>query len=288
VEFTKDKLPGKKRILIFGDSFTAGDGVSNSKRFSDLLPKLEHDLETCNFAIPGTGTDQHYLAYKEYAKDMNCDLVMIFVFVENIKRVNARYRSYFDENGVKQIYSKPFFEFNNGKLTLKGIPVDPKPMKKDDLGNDEDVHLHSGGKNHELKRIVTNLGLKSLVQKFIRYDPLFECKKTGTKEWQLMKVVILEWAAQIKVPVVVFPVPLWQHVEEFLDFKLINDPFSELKGLNGIEVHYPLQDLQRYSREERRKFRFRIDFHFTPFGHEAYAKALLGPIKEKLFNNRAV
>src|SRR3972149_6968280 len=56
--FEKNKKPGVRRILLFGDSFTAGDGVSNDKRYGDILEKEIPDLEVFNFGLPATGTDQ--------------------------------------------------------------------------------------------------------------------------------------------------------------------------------------------------------------------------------------
>ena len=39
-EFSKARTPGKRRVLLFGDSFTAGDGVSNGHRYSEVLETL--------------------------------------------------------------------------------------------------------------------------------------------------------------------------------------------------------------------------------------------------------
>jgi carbamoyltransferase len=89
---------GKKRILVFGDSFTAGDGVSNKFRYTDLLEK-DCDCEVYNFGLPGSGTDQQYLLYKEYAPKFDHDLLIISVLVENIRRVNAQYRYYLGAEG---------------------------------------------------------------------------------------------------------------------------------------------------------------------------------------------
>src|SRR2546426_12153001 len=58
--FVADKEPKVRRILLFGDSFTAGDGVSNEKRYGVLVEKKFANLEIYNFAMTGTGTDQHY------------------------------------------------------------------------------------------------------------------------------------------------------------------------------------------------------------------------------------
>src|SRR5207253_7860129 len=68
-EFAKTKSGGKFRILLFGDSFTAGDGVSNKKRYGDVLENLISGIEIYNFGLPGTGTDQHYLVWREIAKE---------------------------------------------------------------------------------------------------------------------------------------------------------------------------------------------------------------------------
>ena len=48
------------RILMFGDSYTAGDDVSNADRYSDQLARIL-GIEVQNYGVPGTGTDQHLL-----------------------------------------------------------------------------------------------------------------------------------------------------------------------------------------------------------------------------------
>src|SRR5437588_8209163 len=60
-EFVAAKRPGIRRILLFGDSFTAGDRVSSAQRYGDLLERLVPATELYNFGLPGSGTDQHYL-----------------------------------------------------------------------------------------------------------------------------------------------------------------------------------------------------------------------------------
>ena len=55
INFKKKKE--KLRILFFGDSNTAGDGVSNENRFSEKLGNYLN-AEIFNYAVSGTGTDQ--------------------------------------------------------------------------------------------------------------------------------------------------------------------------------------------------------------------------------------
>ena len=85
IEF-KEKKEGR-RILFFGDSNTAADGVCNEERYSELLGKY-FDAEVFNYAISGTGTDQQYLIWEKFAKKIEADLIVIGVLVENIERNN--------------------------------------------------------------------------------------------------------------------------------------------------------------------------------------------------------
>ena len=88
IEYEKKKKK-KKRILFFGDSNTAADGVSNSERFSELLGDY-FDAEIFNYALSGSGTDQQYLIWKKYAKQIEADLIIIGTLVENIERNKVR------------------------------------------------------------------------------------------------------------------------------------------------------------------------------------------------------
>src|SRR5215212_10148414 len=76
-EFVAEKRGGTRRALLFGDSFTAGDGVSNGKRYGDLLEQLIDGLEVYNFGLPGTETDQQYLAYQELAVGLEHDVLIL-------------------------------------------------------------------------------------------------------------------------------------------------------------------------------------------------------------------
>ena len=68
IEF-KQKKEKHPRILFFGDSNTAADGVSNSERFSDLICDNLDDVETYNFALGGSGHSEQFLVYEKIVKD---------------------------------------------------------------------------------------------------------------------------------------------------------------------------------------------------------------------------
>src|SRR5262245_19452241 len=63
-ELAPMKCEGSFRVLLFGDSYTAGDGVSNRDRYGDVLEKLVPSLEVYNFGLSGSGTDQQYLIWR--------------------------------------------------------------------------------------------------------------------------------------------------------------------------------------------------------------------------------
>ena len=106
-EFETKRREGVTRALLFGDSFTAGDGVSNPQRYGDQLERLIPNLEIYNFGLPGTGTDQHYLAYQEFAAGIEHDLLILGVTVENIGRVAAHFRPYINEDGETGLLVPP-------------------------------------------------------------------------------------------------------------------------------------------------------------------------------------
>src|ERR1043165_5846183 len=143
-EFVAERREGKARALLFGDSFTAGDGVSNSRRYGDQLELRIPNLEVYNFGLPGTGTDQHYLAYREFAAGIEHDLLILGVTVENIGRVAARFRPYVNEEGETVIYAKPYYVLEESGLALKNVPVAKEPMRKSEMSPDESKQVDWG------------------------------------------------------------------------------------------------------------------------------------------------
>lgn len=273
-EFSKTKTPGKKRVLFFGDSFTAGDGVSNKYRYTDVLEQMLPDTEVFNFGLPGSGTDQQFLLFQEYAKDVECDLVVLTVLVENIRRIKSRYRYYYNEAGEKVIFMKPYFELREGKLELFNTPVHPQPLTMEELPPSEQEKVDTGGRFGMARSVVNALGLKDITQKLTKYQPVPEYNTADSPEWLLMKEIISQWSGMVNAKFLVIPLPLYQFVEETSSAKNYEARFGELTSELGIATFNPLHELQQYSMEERRNFRHKTDVHPTPEGHAAIAKAI--------------
>lgn len=283
-EFFPQKTTNKKRILLFGDSYTAADGVSNKKRYSDLLMQLLPDTEIYNFGMPGTGTDQQYLIYKEYAKDIEHDLVMVVVLVENIRRIMVQYRYYLNEKKEKILFQKPYFELQNDDLVLKNVPVHPAQLKVEDLPDSERIKLDTGGRFPALREAINKAGLKEWVQKVTKYQPLPEYKNNGG-EWQLMRSILMKWFSELGKPLLLIPLPLHQYIEDESDYTHIAKRFGEFRGIENLFLFDPINELRKYSLEDRRRFRFEHDEHPSPFGHEVLA-TIFKPRLEEILKNQ--
>jgi carbamoyltransferase len=278
-DFVAKKRPGIFRVLLFGDSNIGGDGVSNSQRFGDLLEKEIPGLEIYNFGLPGSGTDQQYLIYQEYAGEIEYDLLMLAVTVENIRRVVARYRYSYTEDNEEMCYEKPYYELVDGKLVLKSVPPSKSLFYESDLPKEERTALDRGGRFRGLRNLVIKSGLKDLVQKATRYQPLPEYDTGDNPAWQLMRTIFLKWITECSSEkVLLVPVPLYQYVEGSSDPSKYQARFHEIVSETGCMFHDPLPDMIKYPPAERRNFRFKVDQHLSPRGHSILAKSLTAPL----------
>lgn len=273
-EFVPEKPPGLRRVLLFGDSFTAGDGVSDGKRYGDLLEQLVPGLEVYNLALPGTGTDQHYLIYQEFAAGMDHDLMVLAVLVENILRVKARYRIYHNEQGERVLYGKPYFELKGGELVLQQVPPPKEAVKESELPRELQHTIERGGRFYAVRRVLKKIKLQRLAQRLTRYQPFPEYNRPDDPTWLLLRAILIRWITQHRGPVLLVPIPFYQYVEETSDPSAYQARFREVAAATGCLLHDPLPDLRRYSREERRTFRFTADPHLTAAGHQALAQSL--------------
>jgi carbamoyltransferase len=203
------------------------------------------------------------------------------VLVENIRRINSYYRFYRNDKGELVCYQKPYFELaeNNGELVLSNIPVSKHEISLDSLSRAEQKKVDMGGRFYRLRSIVSELGLKDVVQKLLRYQPLPEYNSRKKAEWLLMKSILTKWIKESEKPVIVVPLPTHHYIEQLSNPKPYQERFRELSRDLEFWLHDPLQEFFGYSKMDRRQFRFENDDHPTPCGHEAIANSLIKPIQ---------
>jgi lysophospholipase L1-like esterase len=273
-EFTPARPPGTYRVLLFGDSFTAGDGVSNRDRYGDLLERHVPGAQVFNFGLPGSGTDQQYLAWREMASGIEHDLLVLAVQVENIRRVASRMRT-FEAEGRQVVLAKPYFTLDaDGSLSLHGVPVAREPLRPDQVAPEDLAHLDRGGDHALVRKVVNKLGVKDVVQTLTRYQPLPAYDRADHPDWRLMRAILSRWIAESTVPVLLMPVPLYQYVEETSSPDGYQQRFRELAADTGALLHDPLPDFHRLPKAERRQLRFGRDIHPTAAWHRVMADSL--------------
>lgn len=114
-DYTPAKPPGRYRIMIPGDSFTNGSGVSDDETFAARLQALDPRLQTINLGLGGGGVDQSVLWYEREAKIYEHDLVMLSFIRADFDRMIG--------DTFNTTNPKPRFMLVNGKLELTGLPL---------------------------------------------------------------------------------------------------------------------------------------------------------------------
>ncbi len=278
-DFQATLVPGTRRVLLFGDSFTAGDGVSNAQRYGDVLESSLEHLEVYNFGIPGTGPDQHWLAYQEFAADLERDLLVIAVLVENIRRVAARFRYYKDDRDQRVCYAKPYFTLGPDGLDLHNVPAPRDPIDEGALPQEERDTIDRVGRFPRLNQVLMKTGTVGLAHRIMGHSSYPQYDAPDHPDWRLMARVLEDWIRSHDGPVLLTPLPLYYHIEEIQDPAPYQARFRELADAVGCHFHDPLPDLLRHPLSERKRFRFRTDVHYTPEGHAALAASLSAPVR---------
>ena len=94
-----------------------------------------------------------------------------------------------------------------------------------------------------------------------------------------MKAILERWFLEIQAPIMICPIPLYQHVEGTASPRGYQARFAELHRPPGVRVHDPLPDFQCVPVSERRSYRFEVDCHLTRPAHEVLAKSLAGSLR---------
>jgi lysophospholipase L1-like esterase len=106
--------PGRRRVLLLGDSFAWGFGVEREEMFDRILEERTPGLEIVNESVPGYGTDQELLLFEAQGVGFHPELVLL-LFHPNDLLNNTWPRQYGDP--------KPVFRVEGDGLRLDNVPV---------------------------------------------------------------------------------------------------------------------------------------------------------------------
>ncbi|HST31178.1 MAG TPA: SGNH/GDSL hydrolase family protein [Chthoniobacterales bacterium] len=103
------KTPGRKRVLVLGDSYVWGVGASQEDLFTASDVHGTND-ELINCGVGGYGTDQEYLFYLRQGEKFDVDQVILAFTLYNDVENNLNSKQYG--------YLKPYFTLNDDQLVL--------------------------------------------------------------------------------------------------------------------------------------------------------------------------
>lgn len=287
-EYLPKKSPGKFRVIAVGDSYLAGDGISNNQRFGDLLEQSTN-IELINLGLPGSGNDQQLLILKHIVNNWEFDALLIAPYLHDIHRNLVDYSrviSNYDinSNEYQNCIRKPHYVVIDGKLNLLNQPPERTPKFVENapipggptfgifnLTNkffpkvlNSSIAQKITTRLYDLKRLITFKYLKK------QSDAVYS---TNNEAWTLMKLLIKD---MIKIAngrkVFILPFPHYNNIV-FGEDPIYLKRFKELEADN---VH--VLDMLGVFRNEKVKnlksYYNKYDGHFNAAANEKIANWL--------------
>lgn len=298
-EVTTAKPANTVRVVVVGDSYTAGDGVSNAFRYTDVLEqrllasKGGSGVQVLNFGLPGSGTDQQLLALRELGRDIEYDVLVLAPMVENILRNLDSHRlatSAFSGELVER--PKPYFTLEAGALSLHHVPV-PKdtrePAAKPPEPTAQDKPGAAGLMRGILRKVTAKVdekvpGFRAFTQRVRGVTHPEEYDNPQDPGWLLMRAILGELIADARKvarpKILLAPWPTFGHIEGGLDPKPYLARFGELAAAHDLELVDALPRFVDEPRAVRDRCRFTHDEHPTRLGHSVFADALFSPLRK--------
>jgi len=122
-ETLKEKPEGRKRILVFGDSFTNCSRVPQEETWPHFLESENENLEVVNFGVDGYSMCQSFLRFQNTRKNIDHDLILLlFVPSLNLWR-DVNVRRDLGEGGWYAKTLMPRFVLDHGELKLIRFPL---------------------------------------------------------------------------------------------------------------------------------------------------------------------
>ena len=277
-EYAFKKLPGTTRIIICGDSMSAGQFISNDQRMSEQLERRVPNLEVINLSLEGSGTDQQLLLYESIGLQYEHDFVILMPFLSNLRRNMVIVREAFEaKTGSKVLRGKPRFELVDGRLELRNVPV-PKayPAPVGDA-----LAVTTDTPDAFLSRLKTRCSalpgmplVKKVAYFVVPWEPFPEFRDPNSVEWQLMEAIIRRFKQSAgDRPVVIVPT----FYDNYVRYRMARhywQRFHALQATLGIHLIDLLPHFRKLGAEAMRCYQAPHDMHFSTYGHLVVADVL--------------
>ena len=270
------KTNSKCKIICIGDSYTAGDGVSNKDRFTDIIEE-KYDCEIINLAVSGYGIDQQILAYEKYSKIIKHDFVLFCPHLDDLNRNCLSEREGIDKSTRKKILiPKPYFVLKNKKLVLKNNPV-PKKRKKLNTQEQSKNHTYLGKVKIKLK-----FHFYKYYNRILKISSFPEFNNEFSSQWIITKPLINKLKKLVKEKkMIIIPIPFNEiidrneNVNYFKIFKTFEDSNTYVHDISSI--------LKSHHNIKKESIYFKLCGHFSISGNAVVAKEI-GELLFQKFN----
>lgn len=259
VEWLVDRVEGKKRILLVGDSYSFGYQVADEEAFAHVLnERYLPDWEVINWAVCGYGTDQQVLLYENMGIEFKPDIVILGFYTRDLFRNGVNFRSYL----------KPMFQLEGDQLVLATAEIQsPTDLLEDYRTGRKTMVPDEPYLVEYLGRMLDKLGRRSV---------------EDSDEWPITAKILEQFAARVRAEggepfLLIIP-----HDEVLEKEGSATEETANLLSAKAGELNLPCLDLIPVLREKQKSDpRPLYDGHFTPWGHEVTAEALRQSLLEK-------
>ncbi|OAI56737.1 hypothetical protein AYO49_00480 [Verrucomicrobiaceae bacterium SCGC AG-212-N21] len=118
-EYAIPPLDPERRFLCLGDSFTFGNGVSDTETYPACAEQLRPGTEWVNLGISGSCLTQCLLHYRKNGRKFGGRHVVIGFMTDDGKRTVNSFRAFLTPYNP---FTKPFAKYSNGKFSIEPNP----------------------------------------------------------------------------------------------------------------------------------------------------------------------
>jgi 2-polyprenyl-3-methyl-5-hydroxy-6-metoxy-1,4-benzoquinol methylase len=273
-EYTFKKPLGTTRIVLCGDSMSAGQFVSNEQRMSEQLERRVPGLEIINLSLEGSGTDQQLLLYENVGLQYEHDFVILMPFLSNLRRNMVVTREAFDaKTGSRVLRGKPRFELLGGWIELRNVPV-PKEYTTSAVEPTDTPDTFLSRSKARLSAMPGMSLLKRVAYFLVPWEPFPEFRDPESPEWQLMEAIIRRFKQSAGArPIIIVPTFYDNYVRYRMSRRYLQR-FQALDQIPGVRVIDLLPHFRKLGVDALRCFQVPYDMHFSTYGHLVVADAL--------------
>jgi lysophospholipase L1-like esterase len=300
------KQAGVFRILVLGDSFTAGLQVSEAETFPKLLEAQlnqrypQTKFEVINAGVVGYGTHNQLAYYLHEGYKYQADLVLLAFFTGNDLTDNIWYSLYQLKDG--ELVSVPATNRQSGSSPSSGQPDSFFKQVRNFLYTHSRLYsvsielltFSAIQRAPGLAQLLVSLGFIELTQPVVNYGNLYVFRRLPDEAWATSQALLLRLNQEVEAhgsQLLVAILPDETDVDEarrqdileryghLIKAQTVQGPppaerLAQILQRTGIAYLPLLPALQKGQREAQTPLYFRYDGHWTPAGHQVAGQAI--------------